>query len=129
MLHEYNRIVFNIEVSNLPWDAERRKDNLKKLLRLDVLYLESHLKSRENSSYPEHSNYSDSSDYSDYSDNYSDPDDLNVNPKEVLSGLRTLSAAIRSLEVLMILEPSKYNNEHKPRCLLYRGLREWLFEA
>jgi len=129
LLQEYNKLILNIERSDLPWNAEQRKDNLKKLLRLDVFYLESHLKSRNNSSYPGHSDYSDNSDYSDYSDSYNDPDELNVNPKEIISGIRTLSAAIRSLEVLMDLELNKCDNKHKPRYLLYLGLREWLFEA
>jgi len=115
LLQEYDRLMSNIEERGLPWDAEQRKDNLKKLFELDMNYLETHLKPIKDPDYPD---YSDCSDYSDYSDNYSDLDELNVNVKKVRRNLRTLSSIIRNLSVLMALE----SNEHDTKYLLYQQL-------
>ena len=44
LLKKYSILVFNIEENDLPWNAEQRKYNIKKLLKLDTNYLESFLR-------------------------------------------------------------------------------------
>lgn len=118
LLQEYSKLIINIRERGLPWDAEQRKESLKKLLELDTNYLENHLKPIKDPDYPDYSDCSDYSEYSDYSDNYSDSDELNVNTKKVRRNLRTLSSIIRNLKILMTLEP----NEHDDKYLLYQQL-------
>jgi len=115
LLQEYNKPIINLKERGLLWDAEQRKDNLKKLLELDMDYLENHLKPVKDPDYPVYSDYSE---YSEYSDNYSDSDELNVNAKKVHRNLRTLSSIVRNLKILITLEPNEYDNKY----LLYQQL-------